>query len=141
MTNLITLNNATQAVDFRDSPVVLVVDDEPVIRSLLDRALRASGFQPILARSGREALEVYAEQKGDIDLVLLDVRMPELNGPETFQALLQLDPEVRCCFMSGDLGGYTADELRAEGALHLFTKPFPVGEPAATLRRLTNPDD
>jgi CheY-like chemotaxis protein len=57
-------------------------------------------------------------------VVLLDVRMPELDGPGTLAALQTLDPQVRCCFMSGYLGGYTEERLLSLGAAAVLPKPF-----------------
>jgi DNA-binding response OmpR family regulator len=121
----------------RGSPVILIADDEPLIRDMLARYLSAHNFRTLSARDGQEALDIFRRRGEEIALVLLDIRMPGLSGPETLSALRLLDPEVRCCFMSGDPGGYTAEELRACGALHLFTKPFRPEEMVDVLRRLT----
>ena len=116
---------------------VLVVDDDATVRNLLALCLRSEGFTIWQAASGGEALDVYAARRNDIDLVLLDVRMPGLDGPRTFAALRQFDPEVRCCFMSGDLGAYTVEELLASGAVGYLSKPFHLAEVEALIRRAT----
>jgi CheY-like chemotaxis protein len=119
-------------------PGVLVVDDEPVVRDLLELALRYRGFEVWVAAGGAEALRVYQRHRDDIALVLLDVRMPGLDGPQTLDALQQIDPAVRCCFMSGELGGYEASDLLNRGALLLFPKPFRLMEVAGMLRHLVD---
>src|SRR5262245_38673653 len=86
------------------TPSVLVVDDDPGVRRLLDRALPLHGFRVRLAAGGPEALDVFEAHHPDIDLVLLDVRMPTLDGPATLAALARIKPDVRCVFMSGDTG-------------------------------------
>lgn len=117
-------------------PSILVVDDEPLIRDLLSRYLELQGFRVLVAESGREAVQRYLNERG-VGLVLLDVRMPGgLDGPATLAALRYLDPQVRCCFMSGDLGTYTAEEIVRSGALALFQKPLQLSELATSLRRL-----
>jgi len=68
--------------------------------------------------------------------VLLDVRMPEMDGPQTLAALRSINPEVRCCFMSGHTGDYSAEQLLELGASHVFQKPFGLSELAWTLQRL-----
>jgi CheY-like chemotaxis protein len=105
-------------------PEVLVVDDEPVLRTLLDAALRHFGFAVRLADGGREAVEIYRRHHATITLVLLDVRMPDLDGPGTLALLRQLNPHVRSCFMTGQAGQYTEEELLALGAARVFRKPF-----------------
>ena len=117
-------------------PSVLVVDDDPGVRRLLDRALPLYGFRVRLAASGPEALDLFEAHRHDIDLVLLDVRMPQLDGPATLAALSQLDPGVRCVFMSGQPGDYTEDDLRERGAQALVPKPFKLDELGTRLRAL-----
>jgi DNA-binding NtrC family response regulator len=119
---------------------VLVVDDEPAIRVLLERCCTLNGLQPFLAAIGAEAMEIYRREGEKIGVVLLDVRMPGMNGPDTLEALRRLNPQVRCCFMSGDPGEYTAEDLRQRGALHLFSKPLPLRELIEALQAiLANP--
>jgi DNA-binding NtrC family response regulator len=117
-------------------PVVLVVDDEITIRGLLDIALRHQGFDVRLASSGDEAIAIYRDQAGAIGVVLMDVWMPGRTGPDTLNTLRELNPTLRCCFMSGDLGSYSEEDLLGRGATRVFHKPLPLGELYATLRRL-----
>src|SRR5581483_4333530 len=119
--------------DCRGRPGILVVDDEPAVGKLLQLGLGAGGFTVRSAGSGREALAVYGQGPADIAAVLLDVQMPDLDGPQTLAALRQINPDVRACFMSGDLGKYSAEELLARGAARLLRKPFVLGEVVDTL--------
>ena len=123
-------------------PVVLVVDDEPVVRAVLCLGLEGSGFRVLQAANGQEALTTYRQHGRDINLVLLDVRMPGLDGPQTLRALRDIDPAVRCCFMTGDAGGYGQAELLRLGAGCVLGKPFKVEEVVAALREVlaTAPD-
>src|ERR1041385_1655495 len=84
------------------SPGILVADDEPCIRNLLGVVLGRYGFRVWLAPHGEQAVELYCRHRSEIALVLLDVRMPVLDGPATFAALRRINPTVRCCFMSAD---------------------------------------
>src|SRR5262249_1292573 len=79
-------------------PSVLVVAEPPAAPRPLARALPLYGFRVRLPASGPEALDLFEAHRHDIDLVLLDVRMPQLDGPATLAALSQLDPDVRCVF-------------------------------------------
>ncbi len=122
----------------REKPGVLVVDDEHLVRTLLQLGLERDGFDVWLASDGREAIRLYRKHRDRIDVVLLDVRMPGLDGPQTLDALRGLDPKVLVCLMSGDLGDYQPDELRRRGAAHVIAKPFRLDELASTLRLLVN---
>jgi CheY-like chemotaxis protein len=119
----------------RPRPHVLVVDDEPAVLRLLEFALRRRGFDVTTAAGGAQAVELFRRRPGAFALVLLDVQMPDPDGPETLAALRSIDPHVRCCFMSGYTGDHSAEQLLALGAAHVFDKPFPsLGELERKLR-------
>src|SRR5262249_43460854 len=88
-------------------PGILVVDDDPSIVLLLGVWLKNKGFTVWQANDGAEALKVYQEHKDSIAIVLLDVRMPGMDGPETLAALQTMDGAIQACFMSGDTGEYS----------------------------------
>jgi two-component system OmpR family response regulator len=120
----------------RPARAVLVVDDEAAIRELLQRSLNAYGLDAITAASGREAVELYRRHGGQIGVVLLDVQLPQQDGPQTLACLRALEPGLPCCFMSGNSGRYTQAELLALGAAHVFFKPFELETVALALRHL-----
>jgi CheY-like chemotaxis protein len=103
--------------------IVLAVDDEPAIRSLLKSALPAGGLEVLIAASGLEAIELFKRGQGDIGVVLLDLCMPGLSGIETGKRLRELDSGVPLCFMTG----YYSEEVGAqlnEFRAPLLQKPF-----------------
>lgn len=106
-------------------PEILVVEDDKGVLQMLDMALRHYGFAVRLASSGHEAVEVYQRHRETITLVLMDVQMPDFDGPATLAVLNRINPAVRCCFMSGHTGKYTEKELLSMGAAHVLMKPFP----------------
>ena len=114
---------------------ILVVDDDDGVRRFLANGLPREGFDVRLAASGREAADVLRDCRPAIDVVLMDVRMPGRDGPATLADLRRQDPQVRCCFMSGDLGGYTENELRRLGTGAVLRKPFTAAEAGRVLRR------
>ncbi len=118
---------------------VLVIDDNEDVRVFLGKGLRASGFAVWLAADGHEGVAVYQEHASVIDLLLLDILMPGWSGPETLTAIRAFAPDLRCCFMSGDTGHYTEEELLGLGAVAVLRKPFPLGELIKQLRRLAKP--
>jgi CheY-like chemotaxis protein len=103
---------------------VLVVEDEGVVRELVRVALTRAGFRVLAARDGEEAMVRAAAHSGRIDLLLTDVVMPGLSGPELARRFRQARAESRVLFMSG----YAADVIAEEGALagdaDLLSKPF-----------------
>jgi CheY-like chemotaxis protein len=116
-------------------PGLLLAEDEPVVRDLLGYLLRALGFAVWPAADGREALEVFGRHRERIRAVLLDVHMPGLDGPQTLRALRQLDPDVRCCFITGTAGAGEEEQLRALGATAILHKPCTPEELADALVR------
>ncbi len=119
-----------------DCPGVLVVDDQPDIRALLQTILRHHGFTVWLAPGGAEAVQLYGQQRDRVDLVLLDVAMPEWDGPRTFKALRKENPGLCVCFVSGQGADYTDDELLALGAARIIHRPFEAADVAKVLWEL-----
>ena len=91
----------------RGASVVLVVDDENAIRLLTVRILKTAGYEIMEAGDGHEAVAIYSREAGRIQLVLLDLMMPDLDGEETLQELRRQRADVRAILMSG----FTEEEL------------------------------
>jgi DNA-binding response OmpR family regulator len=131
------LEPAASAAVTKERPLgILIVDDDPSVRAMLEMGLRHHGFVVSLASQGQEALVLYRDHAQEIDIVLLDVRMPGMDGPQTLAALRQINPQVRCCFVSGETGDYTQEALLALGAAHYFKKPFSLSGVTQVLRQL-----
>ena len=80
---------------------ILVVEDDPSVRGLVQEALRLSGYEVLVARHGIEALLTGAKHLGPIHLLLTDVAMPQMSGPEVAEKLTVVRPEIKVLFMSG----------------------------------------
>ena len=93
--------------DATPRPTILVVDDEPGVRVMVARMLTLSGYSVVSAQSGEEAITIAQEYAAPIDLVLTDVRMPVMSGPEMVTELQKLRPEIRVMYMSA----YSRDVL------------------------------
>ena len=119
-------------------PAVLVVDDDQQVRHLIATALKRAGYRVLLAADGAQAVASYRQHGGQIALVLLDVLMPEMDGPAAFAELRRLDPAVACCFVSAYAEGAPPAELLAAGALAFVEKPFRIDELVALVRRLAD---
>lgn len=133
------MSAAVAAADQSRPPGILVIEDERLMRKALEQGLRTRGFAVWAAPDGSEGVDLYRRFLEQIDVVLTDVQMPVLNGPQTLDALREINPLVRCCFMTGDTRLSTLTGLLRRGALRVFTKPFPsVAEVAEELRELAN---
>lgn len=119
-------------------PRILVVEDDELVRIMLRLGLERHGFRVSMAADGAEALEVYRENAEVIDVVLLDVCMPGLDGPRTLDTLRRMNPAVTACFMSGDTGIYEPEDLLRRGARHIFVKPFLLDDVAKKLYALVS---
>jgi DNA-binding response OmpR family regulator len=133
----ISLRNSPGSIPSDDPrPGILLVEDDLGLLHLVATALQREGFAVWPASSGRAALEIFQRERDRIDVALLDVRMPGLDGPHTLVELRRLHPDLACCFMSGYAGAYTTDDLLALGAIHCFDKPFRLEEVAQRLREV-----
>jgi len=121
------------ASDAIDGLRVLVVDDEPLLRNVLFRALTAKGCKVLTADSGQSALEVVDERPNEIDIVLLDLTMPGMSGEECIRRLRELRPDVRIVACSGLMSAEKAGELHDAGVVGVVAKPASIDEIAATL--------
>ena len=117
-------------------PGVLVVDDEPYVRRLLEAALVPHGFAVWTAAGGEEAVATFRLHADAIDVALLDVRMCGMDGPATLLALRRVGPHLCFCFMTGYAGDHGREALLCLGAAAVFDKPFDLGEAEETLRSL-----
>jgi CheY-like chemotaxis protein len=126
-----------EAVDGRGKRArILVVDDEPSIRRFLFKALDNAGFEPVLAATGQDAIDVV--RNGPVDGILSDHRMSGMSGTDVYDAVVAIRPELRdrFVFMSGDvLNPALRDFADAHGAV-LLAKPFDLASVGRTVRDL-----
>jgi DNA-binding response OmpR family regulator len=120
------------------NPGILIADDMGLILALLRLELEPRGFNVWLAMDGESAINLYRLHRQEIDLVLLDVLMPGLNGPDTLAVLQRLNPKILACFMSRKSSTYPENDLLDCGAAWVFTKPLHLGEVADFLQLLVN---
>lgn len=106
-----------------DVPCVLFVDDEPTIRKAGQRILTRAGCRVYLAANGQEALEIYSRQRHEIDVVIMDLGMPVMDGLTCLSALRQMDPNARVILSSGSHRSETSKALE-NGAIGVLPKPY-----------------
>ena len=112
----------TEAVKGKET--ILIVDDEAIILEVTQGMLRSMGYQVFCAGSGREALDIYREKGGRIDLIVLDMIMPGMSGTETFERLRELDPNGKILLCSGYSIEGKAAKLIEKGCGGFIQKPF-----------------
>ncbi|MGM0600908.1 MAG: hybrid sensor histidine kinase/response regulator [Candidatus Rifleibacteriota bacterium] len=109
---------------YKGSGLILVVDDEPIIRATINEMLNELGYDVILAEDGEQAVEIYKRKQAEISLVLLDMVMPKITGIETFARLKEICPTIKVLFCSGFAPEGVIDELFSAGASGYVSKPF-----------------
>ena len=102
---------------------ILIVDDQETIWDFLIEALQKLGYSVLLAEDGEDAVEIYRNNPGEIDLVLLDMVMPRLDGPEAFRRIREIDPQARILLSSGFVSEEDVHELLQAGACGFLPKP------------------
>ena len=115
------------------SGTVLLVEDEPMVRAVAERALTRHGYTVITADNGEEALEVIARGE-PIDLLVSDVVMPGMDGPAMVAEARKQRPELKVLFMSGYAEEQLRDSLGVDNA-HFLPKPFSVQDLAEAAKR------
>jgi len=105
------------------SELILLVDDDPVIRSLGREFLEHLQYEVEVAQNGQEALEIF-RRLGQVDLVILDYCLPGRDGMQVLQDLQALDPEVRVLLASGYFSSQEVAKIKGMGAKGFIYKPY-----------------
>ena len=104
-------------------PVILVIDDEPSVRKVLDRLLKQFGYRTLLAANSQDGLRLYDLNALEIGLVLLDWNLPGTSGKETLAALLHRRSDLRVVLVTGSMEA-TTDEHATQDTVSILLKPF-----------------
>ncbi len=107
-------------------PTILIVDDDDVMRESLSDVLRRSGYEVFLEDSGKGALSII--KKNVIDLILLDMRLPDVDGLEILKKIKEFDTEILVIIMTAYSDIQTAVSAMKSGAYHYINKPFELDE-------------
>jgi two-component system, cell cycle sensor histidine kinase and response regulator CckA len=119
-----------------ESITILIAEDDSIVRQLVECYLTYEGYQLIVTENGQDALNAAATYKGHIDLLLSDVRMPDMDGPTLARHIAQTRPDTKTLLMSGFLGE-SADSFRKEDHLFPFIqKPFVPSDLASKIMQI-----
>jgi len=113
---------------------ILLVDDEAYVLEVSSSMLRRLGYRTVSATGGEEALDVIANQKDDIDLVVLDLIMPGMDGGRTFERILQIAPKMKVLLSSGYAINGQADKVMRRGCRGFIQKPFHIHDLSTKIR-------
>jgi nitrogen fixation/metabolism regulation signal transduction histidine kinase len=104
--------------------VVLIVDDEAMVREVIREILTNSEMDVLEAKDGEEGLEIFEAHKDTITLLILDLTMPRLGGIDTLKRIRQIKPNIRVIFTSGYTKDDVARHFTTERSPHFLKKPF-----------------
>jgi CheY-like chemotaxis protein len=121
---------------WRANATVLVVDDEDMVRKVARAILESVGFKVRTARDGAEAVDVFDQNADEIDIVLMDMTMPHMNGEEAFVRLREIDPDVRVVMASGYSEHEATSHITSKSLAGFIQKPFRAADLVAKLRGL-----
>ena len=114
--------------------IILLAEDHQGLRELVCESLVALGYTVLTAGDGEEAIELFRQQEGKVDLLVLDVVMPRLRGPDAYQRIRAINSSIPVLFCTG----YNPDSAQVEtlSGHPVLQKPYPARELARTVRKL-----
>lgn len=116
---------------------ILIADDEEAFRNSLEKILSRRGYQVTLAPDGANALRMVL--RGGIDVVILDIKMPGLDGIQTLREIRRIAPDLHVIILTGHLLKSTEQEGLALGAAAYLTKPCTVADLIGAIEAVTSP--
>ena len=120
----------------KGSETILIVDDEWVVLKIARRLLKNLGYRVFIANNGKTALKIFDACKDSIDLILLDIIMPELNGEEVFQRMKEKKPDVKVLLSSGYSIDWQARQMIKNGCSAFIQKPFTMKQISVQIRKI-----
>ena len=115
---------------------ILLVDDEPLILKYSREMIQSLDLDVLPARNGKEAIDIYRRHHTDIDLVILDMIMPEMDGLGVYQALCQINPGLRVIVTSGNTSQSRLEEILSDGCSRCLKKPYTRDELAEEIQEI-----
>jgi CheY-like chemotaxis protein len=107
---------------------ILVVDDEELALEVEVTLLQRIGYNTLMARNSREACQLFKDKNEQIDLVILDMIMPDENGATTYKCLKSINPDVKVLISTGYYKDSKVEEILSDSQNELIMKPFKIGE-------------
>ncbi len=128
----------TQAMGpVRGEKRVLFIDDEPAITEMASHILTQSGYKAMFFIDGNEALQYFSENPHDFDIIITDLKMPQISGSELASRCAAINPNIPIILTTGFSEKISLASCRQWGVTTVITKPFSIGQLLATLEELT----
>jgi CheY-like chemotaxis protein len=109
---------------YTGSNTILLVDDDAMILDVGKQMMERTGLEVVTAKSGPKAIEIYKKDYKKIDLVILDLMMPEINGVDTYYELRKINPDIKALFSSGYRKNMDINTIIEGGRSAFIQKPF-----------------
>ena len=134
------LEKAVEATEqfIKGTGTVLLVDDEEVILRVGQELLEALGYRVLTAKDGKEAVGVYKKNRDEIDIVLLDMVMPNMDGGEAYDRMRDINPDIKVLLSSGYSLDSQATQILERGCNGFIQKPFTMRELSQGMRKVLN---
>jgi two-component system cell cycle sensor histidine kinase/response regulator CckA len=120
----------------RGSEVLLLVDDEEFILEIGEDMLKRLGYKVVVAESGQKALDIYEKDQHAIDMVILDIIMPDMSGSETYDRLKEINPAIKTLLSSGYSINGKAQAILNSGCQGFIQKPFNLTNLSQKIRKI-----
>ena len=120
----------------KGTETILLVDDEEMIIEVNQEILKALGYKTMIARGGKEAIEIYKNNKEKINMVIMDMIIPGMSGKEFYDNLKRIDPEIKVLLSSGYSISGQAAEILERGCNGFIQKPFKMRELSVKIREI-----
>ena len=128
---------AAQSLDImRGEGLILVVDDDELVRSMAEDVLLAVGYSVLTAANGQEGVDLYRQHQARIKAVLLDMAMPVMSGREAFVEMQKINPEVRVLLASGFRKDNRVEEILQLGVKDFLQKPYTITSLASAVKKV-----
>src|SRR5210317_2215914 len=128
------MQTATENTDSQKT--ILCVDDDDIALDVWSQMLQKLGYTVLQARYGYEALEVFEKNRDRISLVILDMKMPGMDGCEVYDRLKEIEPEIKIIIFSGCIDQYAIDKLSKRNFSDFVEKPLELKELSAKIEEV-----
>jgi two-component system cell cycle sensor histidine kinase/response regulator CckA len=121
---------------YKVKETVLLIDDDEMVVDVGELILNNSGYDVVIAKSGKEAIDVYKENHNRIDMVILDMILPDMDGGDTYDRLKEINPGIKVLLASGYDIDYHGRDIMERGCNGFIQKPFNMNELLEKIREI-----